>query len=89
MKSKILRNSLFIFMLLQIFIEIASFIVSFILFFISFQSKNEEEEPNMCYIVYSLITICLEILSIYILIIVGINSLYFKKIDRLVWYIVR
>ncbi len=84
------RNLDFTLMITLILIEFASITISFFNLFDVFQynSKDELNKENYFYnYIPCVISIGISLLSIWILFVLGIQSLYFKIIQRLFFYI--
>jgi hypothetical protein len=86
-----MRNFDFFFMLSLVLTEISISAIYLIILFNIFESDSFNESQKENYLVElleSALSICFNCISIWILICLGMHSLYFKIIHRLFWYII-
>jgi hypothetical protein len=84
-----LRNIDFFAMISLILLELASFIMFFIMLIYTMGlDKVKYEKMYYANLVHALLSIFLELLSIATIAVLGLHSLYFKMTRRLFWYII-
>lgn len=87
---KCIRPINFIFMGMLILLEITTFIIYFFILILTYQDDKKREEEDLLYnTLFSSLNIVLNSLSIWIIFNLGIHALYFKKRERLFYYILR
>ncbi len=86
-----MRNFDFFFMLSLVITELTLSTIYVILLFDIFESdyfKQSQKETYLVELLESGLSICFNCISVWILISLGMHSLYFKIIHRLFWYII-
>lgn len=74
-----------------ILLEITSFVFYFLIMAFTFElhySKDSEKEAYVANLIDCILSMSLAVLAIWIILIFGLHSLYFKIIPRLIWYII-
>ena len=87
---KYMRNFDFIFMMILVGLEIALITINLLDLFEIFDPESEKyfkKQNSIISLIESIVSISIEIASVWIVIVYGIHSLYFKIIDKLYCYI--
>jgi len=88
---KYLRNIDFFFMIALVVLEVTCVAMFSLVLAKTFElERNDEREKEIYYanLIYSILSISLEFASTWMIIVLGIHSLYFKVIQKLTWYII-
>jgi hypothetical protein len=86
-----MRNFDFFFMLSLVITELTLSTIYVILLIEIFESdyfKESQKESYLVELLESVLSICINCISVWILVCLGMHSLYFKIIHRLFWYII-
>ena len=87
---KYLRNVDFMFMIALIVLEMTTLVLYFLILGNTFDLDRTTDAINDAYfmnLLNSVLSIFLEVTAIWVIIVFGIHSLYFKVIQRLILYI--
>jgi hypothetical protein len=88
---KYTRNIDFTGMLFLLLLEITTFVFYFLIMTYTFdldESIENEKEAYLANLLNCILSMSLAVLSLWMILIFGLHSLYFKIIPRLIWYII-